>query len=176
MDKRWHIDCFRCNICGISFDRGAKLARLVRDGSLICNDCTYSRGVRNKKKEDLTILTGDQAFCTTCFKCRGCEKEIENLRYCRTSHGFFCMKCYEYRYCKRTEDLGYYGKSLLFVCMECRESRMHRHQRKALGKRMISEQKMPRSPTTALHRIEEELPALPLPGTPVLLKDGWPSD
>ena len=52
---------------------------------------------------------------------------------------------------------------------------MHRHQRKALGKKMISEQKMPRSPTTAQHRIEKEVPALPLPrttpGTPVLLKD-----
>ncbi|OKL64378.1 hypothetical protein UA08_00767 [Talaromyces atroroseus] len=44
---------------------------------------------------DLAILTGDQAFCANCFKCRNCKRRIENLRYARTSQGIFCMDCHE---------------------------------------------------------------------------------
>jgi hypothetical protein len=40
-------------------------------------------------------LTGDQAFCANCFKCRNCKRKIENLRYARTSQGIFCMDCHE---------------------------------------------------------------------------------
>lgn len=40
-------------------------------------------------------MTGDQAFCANCFKCRNCKKKIENLRYARTSQGIFCMECHE---------------------------------------------------------------------------------
>ena len=40
-------------------------------------------------------MTGDQAFCANCFKCRNCKRKIENLRYARTSQGIFCMDCHE---------------------------------------------------------------------------------
>jgi hypothetical protein len=40
-------------------------------------------------------LTGDQAFCAQCFRCRNCKRKIENLRYARTSQGIFCMECHE---------------------------------------------------------------------------------
>jgi hypothetical protein len=43
----------------------------------------------------LAILTGDQAFCANCFKCRNCKRKIDNLRYARTSQGIFCMSCHE---------------------------------------------------------------------------------
>ena len=92
--NRWHIDCFRCNTCSTILDSDANLL-LLGDGSLICNNCTYSCSVCNNKIEDLAILTGDQAFCATCFKCRNCKKKIENLKYARTSQGIFCMECHE---------------------------------------------------------------------------------
>ncbi|KAL6719869.1 Rho-type gtpase-activating protein [Lecanora helva] len=92
--NRWHIDCFRCNTCGTILDSDANLL-LLGDGSLICNNCTYSCSVCGNKIEDLAILTGDQAFCATCFKCRNCKKKIENLKYARTSQGIFCMECHE---------------------------------------------------------------------------------
>ncbi|EGE86640.1 hypothetical protein BDDG_09587 [Blastomyces dermatitidis ATCC 18188] len=92
--KRWHIDCFRCNTCGTFLDSDANLL-LLGDGSLICNNCTYSCSSCGNKIEDLAILTGDQAFCATCFKCRNCKRKIENLRYARTSQGIFCMDCHE---------------------------------------------------------------------------------
>ena len=92
--NRWHIDCFRCNTCGTLLDGDANLL-LLGDGSLICNNCTYSCSNCGNKIEDLAILTGDQAFCATCFKCRNCKKKIENLRYARTSQGIFCMECHE---------------------------------------------------------------------------------
>src|SRR5436190_4598323 len=92
--NRWHIDCFRCNTCGTLLDSDANLL-LLGDGSLICNNCTYSCSSCGDKIEDLAILTGDQAFCANCFKCRNCKKKIENLRYARTSQGIFCMDCHE---------------------------------------------------------------------------------
>ena len=92
--NRWHIDCFRCNTCGTILDSDANLL-LLGDGSLICNNCTYSCSVCGNKIEDLAILPGDQAFCASCFKCRNCKKKIENLKYARTSQGIFCMECHE---------------------------------------------------------------------------------
>ncbi|KAL9057095.1 MAG: hypothetical protein Q9162_002529 [Coniocarpon cinnabarinum] len=92
--NRWHIDCFRCNTCGTLLDSDANLL-LLGDGSLICNNCTYSCSACGNKIEDLAILTGQEAFCAQCFKCRNCKKKIENLRYARTSQGIFCMQCHE---------------------------------------------------------------------------------
>ncbi|KAI9762064.1 MAG: hypothetical protein M4579_000700 [Chaenotheca gracillima] len=92
--NRWHIDCFRCNTCGTLLDSDANLL-LLGDGSLICNDCTYSCNACGNKIEDLAILTGDQAFCASCFRCRNCKRKIDNLRYARTSQGIFCMSCHE---------------------------------------------------------------------------------
>jgi len=92
--NRWHIDCFRCNTCGTLLDSDANLL-LLGDGSLICNNCTYSCSACGNKIEDLAILTGDQAFCANCFKCRNCKRKIDNLRYARTSQGIFCMQCHE---------------------------------------------------------------------------------
>ncbi|KAL7628090.1 Rho-type gtpase-activating protein [Parahypoxylon ruwenzoriense] len=92
--NRWHLNCFRCNTCGTLLDSDANLL-LLGDGSLICNNCTYSCSACGEKIEDLAILTGDQAFCATCFRCRNCKRKIENLRYARTSQGIFCMSCHE---------------------------------------------------------------------------------
>src|SRR6478735_5493249 len=92
--NRWHLDCFRCNTCGTLLDSDANLL-LLGDGSLICNNCTYSCSACGNKIEDLAILTGEQAFCATCFRCRNCKRKIENLRYARTSQGIFCMSCHE---------------------------------------------------------------------------------
>ncbi|KAH8659137.1 hypothetical protein BGZ60DRAFT_531053 [Tricladium varicosporioides] len=92
--NRWHLNCFRCNTCETLLDSDANLL-LLGDGSLICNNCTYSCSACGNKIEDLAILTGDQAFCATCFRCRNCKRKIENLRYARTSQGIFCMSCHE---------------------------------------------------------------------------------
>ncbi|KAJ5246782.1 hypothetical protein N7468_001765 [Penicillium chermesinum] len=92
--QRWHIDCFRCSTCNTLLDSDAHLL-LLGDGSLICSNCTYSCNSCGNKIEDLAILTGDQAFCAQCFRCRNCKRKIENLRYARTSQGIFCMDCHE---------------------------------------------------------------------------------
>lgn len=106
--NRWHIDCFRCNTCSTLLDSDANLL-LLGDGSLICNNCTYSCSACGNKIEDLAILTGDQAFCASCFRCRNCKKKIENLKYARTSQGIFCMECHNSlmkRRRKKTERNG----------------------------------------------------------------------
>ncbi|KAI1432802.1 rho GTPase activator Rga [Xylaria sp. CBS 124048] len=92
--NRWHLDCFRCNTCGTLLDSDANLL-LLGDNSLICNNCTYSCSACGDKIEDLAILTGEQAYCAACFRCRNCKRKIENLRYAKTSQGIFCMSCHE---------------------------------------------------------------------------------
>ncbi|KAH8160791.1 hypothetical protein CIB48_g7456 [Xylaria polymorpha] len=92
--NRWHLNCFRCNTCNTLLDSDANLL-LLGDGSLICNNCTYSCSACGDKIEDLAILTGEQAFCAACFRCRNCKRKIENLRYAKTSQGIFCMTCHE---------------------------------------------------------------------------------
>ncbi|KAI5279704.1 hypothetical protein KEM52_004297 [Ascosphaera acerosa] len=102
--RRWHLDCFRCNTCGTLLDNRENIL-LLGDGSLICVNCTYSCSICGCKIEDLAILTGDQAFCGPCFKCRNCKKTIENLRYARTSQGIFCMECHDTLSVKRKKLL-----------------------------------------------------------------------
>lgn len=108
--NRWHIDCFRCNTCGTLLDSDANLL-LLGDGSLICNNCTYSCSACGNKIEDLAILTGDQAFCASCFRCRNCKKKIENLKYARTSQGIFCMDCHESLMQRRRKKTAKHGSS-----------------------------------------------------------------
>ncbi|KAG6142182.1 hypothetical protein E4U12_003593 [Claviceps purpurea] len=91
---RWHIKCFRCHVCDTQLDCDANLL-LLGDGKLICNNCTYDCTACGNKIEELAILTGEQAFCATCFRCRNCKRKIENLRFVRTGQGIFCMGCHE---------------------------------------------------------------------------------
>jgi len=105
--NRWHVDCFRCNSCGTLLDSDANLL-LLGDGLLVCNNCTYSCNACGNKIEDLAILTEDQAFCTSCFRCRNCKRKIENLRYARTSQGRFCMSCHESLAARRQKKLKAY--------------------------------------------------------------------
>ncbi|CAN6640474.1 rho-type GTPase-activating protein 2 [Trichomonascus vanleenenianus] len=92
--SRWHVECFTCSKCGSLMDCDSNLL-VLGDGSLICNNCSYSCYSCNKKIEDLAILTGDVAYCSSCFRCRNCKKKIEDLRYARTYQGIFCMSCHE---------------------------------------------------------------------------------
>ena len=136
--NRWHIDCFRCNTCGTILDSDANLL-LLGDGSLICNNCTYSCSVCNNKIEDLAILTGDQAFCATCFKCRNCKKKIENLKYARTSQGIFCMECHESLMQRRRKKSQKNG------------SNRHKHIQQPPNNARLLDKSLPSLPPSAVH-------------------------
>ena len=137
--NRWHIDCFRCNTCGTILDSDANLL-LLGDGSLICNNCTYSCSVCNNKIEDLAILTGDQAFCATCFKCRNCKKKIENLKYARTSQGIFCMECHESLMQRRRKK------------SQKNASSRHRHLQQPHNSTMLLDKSLPSLPPSAVDK------------------------
>lgn len=89
----WHLDCFRCNTCGTMLDSDSNIL-LLEDGSLICNNCIYCSSC-GTRREDVAILTGEEAFCTECFTCRNCKMSIKSLKYARTSQGRFCMDCHD---------------------------------------------------------------------------------
>lgn len=81
-------------MCDSQLDCNTNLL-VLGNGALICSNCSYHCHVCHKKIDDLAILTGDQAFCSTCFCCRNCKKKIDDLQYARTSQGIFCMSCHE---------------------------------------------------------------------------------
>lgn len=93
-DHRWHISCFKCSKCDNSLGCNSNFL-VLGNGNLICSNCSYNCKQCDKKIDDLAILTGDQAYCTNCFKCRACKQKIEDLKYARTSKGLFCMNCHE---------------------------------------------------------------------------------
>lgn len=93
-DDRWHTNCFKCSECESLLGCNSNFL-VLGDGNLICSNCTYNCKQCGKKIDDLAILTGDQAYCSNCFKCRACKLKIEDLRYARTSKGLFCMSCHE---------------------------------------------------------------------------------
>ncbi|KAK8114915.1 rho GTPase activator Rga- variant, partial [Apiospora kogelbergensis] len=66
---RWHLDCLCCQSCSKLLDGDADFS-LVSNGSLLCSDCMYSCVACGCKIEKLAILTGDWAFCASCFCCR----------------------------------------------------------------------------------------------------------
>lgn len=93
-DDRWHTHCFKCLECDSLLGCNSNFL-VLGDGNLICSNCTYDCKQCGKKIDDLAILTGDQAYCSNCFKCRACKLKIEDLRYARTLKGLFCMSCHE---------------------------------------------------------------------------------
>lgn len=93
-DDRWHINCFKCSKCESSLGCNSNFL-VLGNGSLICSECSYNCKQCAKKIDDLAILTGDQAYCLSCFRCRVCKLKIEDLRYARTLKGLFCMSCHE---------------------------------------------------------------------------------
>ncbi|KAH3663673.1 hypothetical protein OGAPHI_005074 [Ogataea philodendri] len=90
---RWHIECFKCSKCDKELGVNSNFL-MLGTGSLVCSDCSYSCKLCGKKIYDMAILTGDQAYCASCFKCKSCKRPIEDLRYARTSKGLFCMPCH----------------------------------------------------------------------------------
>lgn len=93
-DDRWHIHCFKCSKCDSLLGCNSNFL-VLGNGLLICSSCLYNCKQCGKKIDDLAILTGDQAYCSSCFRCRVCKLKIEDLRYARTSKGLFCMACHE---------------------------------------------------------------------------------
>ncbi|ODV58851.1 uncharacterized protein ASCRUDRAFT_17788, partial [Ascoidea rubescens DSM 1968] len=93
-DDRWHMYCFSCSNCNKKLGINSEFL-VLGTGALVCEDCTYYCKNCKKKISDLAILTGDEAYCSNCFKCRNCKRKIQDYRYARTSKGLFCMNCHE---------------------------------------------------------------------------------
>ncbi|PIL35845.1 hypothetical protein GSI_01505 [Ganoderma sinense ZZ0214-1] len=92
----FHISCFKCAKCGNQATAGADLL-LLSDGAPICADCSYRCGMCMLPILDEAILTGEESYHTHCFKCRKCERQIEELVFAKTSRGMYCMGCHNER-------------------------------------------------------------------------------
>ncbi|RKP31352.1 RhoGAP-domain-containing protein [Metschnikowia bicuspidata] len=113
-NDRWHIQCFKCFKCNKAL--GCNLNFLVLgNGCLVCSSCSYNCKQCGKKIDDLAVLTGDNAYCFSCFRCRVCKRKIEDLRYARTSKGLFCMSCHEDLLAKKKRELKRKQKEQLLL-------------------------------------------------------------
>ncbi|KAG1183732.1 hypothetical protein G6F36_008225 [Rhizopus arrhizus] len=95
-DGIWHFECFRCAKCRKLVECYSNLL-LLRDGSPICEDCSYSCHACGKTIKDEAIMTGEEAYHADCFRCIQCSKKIEDLVFTQTTKGIFCTKCHEAR-------------------------------------------------------------------------------
>ncbi|KAG2195184.1 hypothetical protein INT47_006466, partial [Mucor saturninus] len=95
-DGIWHFECFRCAKCQKLVECYSNLL-LLRDGSPICEDCSYSCHACFKTIKDEAIMTGDEAYHADCFRCVQCSKKIDDLVFTQTSKGIYCTKCHETR-------------------------------------------------------------------------------
>ncbi|CEG73149.1 hypothetical protein RMATCC62417_08583 [Rhizopus microsporus] len=95
-DGIWHFECFRCAKCHKLVECYSNLL-LLRDGSPICEECSYSCHACGKTIKDEAIMTGDEAYHANCFRCIQCSKKIEDLVFTQTSKGIYCTKCHEAR-------------------------------------------------------------------------------
>ncbi|KAI8384955.1 uncharacterized protein BYT42DRAFT_564202 [Radiomyces spectabilis] len=95
-DGIWHFECFRCAKCKSLVECYSKLL-LLRDGSPICEDCSYRCNACNETIRDEAIMTGEEAYHADCFRCVQCQTKIENLVFTQTSKGIFCTACHEMR-------------------------------------------------------------------------------
>ena len=116
LGNHWHFDCFRCSSCSTLLDPDAELL-LLDDGSLVCTNCIYICSSCGTKTKDNAIITADQAFCKACFKCRNCQRALENLRYARTSQGIFCMDCHDVLIERRRMDRNHRHSQLASVAV-----------------------------------------------------------
>ncbi|KAI9245895.1 hypothetical protein BDA99DRAFT_272023 [Phascolomyces articulosus] len=87
---------FRCAKCQKLVECYSNLL-LLRDGSPICEDCSYSCHACHKAIKDEAIMTGDEAYHADCFCCVQCNIKIEDLVFTQTSKGIFCTACHEMR-------------------------------------------------------------------------------
>ncbi|OCL08101.1 hypothetical protein AOQ84DRAFT_377077 [Glonium stellatum] len=107
---RWHIRCFRCNICRVALQSDGSTIFFLHDNTLVCNSCGYScqscrqRVEEHGAKEDglagsfaqiqTLANTPGQLACPGVFFCHECHRGIKNLRYVRTRQGIFCLACH----------------------------------------------------------------------------------
>ncbi|EIN11622.1 RhoGAP-domain-containing protein [Punctularia strigosozonata HHB-11173 SS5] len=92
----FHVDCFRCAKCGEQVTADTNLL-LLSDGSPICSNCSYGCAVCGLPILDEAIMTGDDSYHAHCFKCKVCQKRIDELVFAKTRQGIYCMDCHNAR-------------------------------------------------------------------------------
>ncbi|KAF9501988.1 RhoGAP-domain-containing protein [Pleurotus eryngii] len=95
----FHVDCFKCAKCGNQVTADTNIL-LLSDGSPVCANCSYSCSVCHEPILDEAIMTGEDSYHAQCFKCKVCNKRIEELVFARTSQGIYCMDCHNERMIK----------------------------------------------------------------------------
>ncbi|KAI7868463.1 hypothetical protein BDF14DRAFT_1793598 [Spinellus fusiger] len=95
-DGIWHFECFRCAKCNKLVECYSNHL-LLRDGSPICEDCSYRCHACHQTIKDEAIMTGEEAYHAECFACVQCHTRIEDLVFTQTSKGIFCTSCHEMR-------------------------------------------------------------------------------
>jgi hypothetical protein len=54
-----------------------------------CENCSYNCSLCRQPITNEAILTGDESYCPSCFRCRSCENKIEELVFAKTSQGIY---------------------------------------------------------------------------------------
>ena len=91
----FHVDCLKCAKCTNRMAADTDRLLLLADRSLICANCSYRCDMCKLPIVDEAIIdaAGEHSYHVHCFKCRLCEKRIDELVFAKTSRGIHCMDC-----------------------------------------------------------------------------------
>ncbi|KAI8140863.1 hypothetical protein BJV82DRAFT_193392 [Fennellomyces sp. T-0311] len=99
-DALFHLQCFKCAKCCRPANCESNLL-LLSDGRPVCEGCSYNCYVCKQVIRDEAIMTGEEAYHASCFRCVSCKRRIEDLVFTQTTKGIYCTPCHEKRKLER---------------------------------------------------------------------------
>ncbi|EEB09323.1 rho-type GTPase activating protein Rga4 [Schizosaccharomyces japonicus yFS275] len=88
----YHGNCFRCEKCGKTLAVRDAVA-FTNSNQPICKDCVEVCKACKSPILDMAIITGMDAYHSTCFFCSSCNTKITEAIFARRNNQLFCMKC-----------------------------------------------------------------------------------
>lgn len=167
-----HLGCLGSNTCDATVYDFETDIFLLGGLTLMCSCCRYECIVCKEKIEDGTIILVDQAFCSTCFKCNDCGKQIEDLKYFRRTGGIICRDCNTCCKCNEPLETGRARRtSRGWYCSDCsEETRQKRlkqphHPRPPEMRYAVEKASAERPPTIPRHHVATKVKYSTLPKT-----------
>jgi len=101
-DSFLHLDCYKCKACSTAIEIEESIM-LDRDGLPLCQKCFLKCNTCDLPVNDeLVIFVGETSqYHTQCFRCKKCDKSLDQQRFARGRQSVYCQGCYN----KRVEKL-----------------------------------------------------------------------
>ncbi|KAF9566498.1 hypothetical protein CPC08DRAFT_99022 [Agrocybe pediades] len=96
-DSFLHLDCYKCKTCRTTLEIEDTIM-LDRDGLPLCENCFLHCNACQLPVSDEVIFIGDSSqYHSHCFKCKKCDKSLDQQKFARSRQSVYCQDCYNRR-------------------------------------------------------------------------------